>query len=167
MQHIKGCCCYFRQGHFPPSWPPKAVSLPPPFSRLLFLIRRLEQERQICCFLTRLSAQPQSIWPTSPDIPAAFYLLSFIYFFGACTSLCSGACASVKFLLCVIKCVYATVFCVIVELLLGLSQNYYSVSAPLWRFISIFSPSFIHLSSSNHLNKHTHHFYYYDSSFIF
>lgn len=56
-----------------------------------------------------------------------------------------GAYVSVKFLLCVIKCVYATVFCVIVELLLGLSQDYYSVSALLLPFISIFSPSSIQI----------------------
>lgn len=59
--------------------------------------------------------------------------------------LAGGAYVSVKFLLCVIKCVYATVFYVIVELLLGLSQDYYSVSALLLPFISIFSPSSIQI----------------------
>lgn len=138
MQHIKGCCCYFRQGHFYPLCPP-AVSLS---SACLAAPLSAGLERQICCFLTRLSAA------FDPHLRASFHpsVHSFIFiYFSACTFLCWGAYASVKFLLCVIKCVYATVFCVIVELLLGLSQDYYSVSALLLPFISIFSPSFIQI----------------------
>lgn len=148
MQHIKGCCCYFRQGHFYPLCPP-AVSLPLPFS----------SSRRPWHRGWNRKGRSAASWPGylhslrafDPHPQISFYLSvhSFFFnnyfFFAACTFLCWGAYVSVKFLLCVIKCVYATVLCVIVELLLGLSQDYYSVSTPLLPFISIFSPSFIYL----------------------
>lgn len=149
MQHIKGCCCYFRQGRFYPLCP-LTVSLSLAFSRLLF-VQALTLE-QAGTGKEDLLLPDQVICTASKHLthihrhhficPCTVYLLIY---FAACTFLCWGAYVSVKFLLCVIKCVYANVFCAIVELLLGLSQDYYSVSALLLPFISIFSPSFIQL----------------------
>lgn len=143
MQHIKGCCCYFRQGHFYPLCP-LAASFPLPFSRFLSSFCTPWGWNRNRWALTRLSAQRSSLWPTSTDILHAQLLLLLLFFLQHAhffvrelmrvSSFCS---------LPVIKRVYATVFYVIVELLLGLARDYYSVSALLLPLISIFSPSFI------------------------
>lgn len=141
MQHIKGCCCYFRQGHFYPLCP-LAASFPLPFSRFLSSFctpwgwnrNRWGPDQVISTApLTHIHGHP---FMHGCCCCCFFWLCAhfFVWELMRVSSFCS---------LPVIKRVYATVFYVIVELLLGLARDYYSVSALLLPLISIFSPSFI------------------------